>query len=98
MGTQERVEVTEMFILFMFEVEDNYGALAKVWACGIEDIMPDPNPVDLQSVRKLFSHVPNQVFGSAVKKPVNILFGTGWVIIGAHPLLKSSSHNDEGNA
>lgn len=118
MGTKEKVEETEFFI---FDIQDNHGVITKVWAFGIDDIMPEPDPVDLQSIRHIFPHLPGIAFESAEKKPINLLignnflslhpsggqgrnavenlralhsnFGSGWVISGAHKLLKPSSPN-----
>ena len=92
-----------------------------MWAFGIDDIMAEPDPVDLQSIRHLFPHVPSKAFVPTKKKPINLLignnflslhpsggqgmnavenlralhsnFGSGWVISGAHKLLKPSSPN-----
>ena len=115
-GSSEKVEETN---LFMFEVSDKDGAKTKVWAFGIDEIMPTPEPVDLLPVRHLFPHVPDVAFTAKSKKPVQILignnflslqpsggegrdslgnlralhsiFGCGWVLAGAHPLLGSGS-------
>ena len=76
MGTQEKVEETEFFI---FDIQDNHGVITKVWAFGIDDIMPEPDPVDLQSIRHIFPHVPGIAFESAEKKPINLLIGNNFL-------------------
>ena len=57
------MEETEFFI---FDVQDNHGLKTRVWAFGIEDIMPEPepDPVDLQSIRHPFPHVSDKAFES----------------------------------
>ena len=116
MGTGERVEETELFI---FEVEDIDGIRTRMWAYGIDDIMPEPDETNLDPVRDLFPHVPDSAFKPQSRRQINLLignnflslhpsggqgrnavdnlralhsnFGSGWVIVGAHPLLKPSS-------
>ena len=75
-GSREQVEETEMY---MFEVTDKDGINTKAWAFGIDEIMPAPDPVDLQPVRHLFPNVPEAAFSTISKKPVQILIGNNFM-------------------
>ena len=75
-GSEEKVEETE---LYMFDVTDRDGVRTKVWAFGIDDIMPAPDPVDLLPVSHLFPHVPDQAFSTKPRKPVQILIGNNFL-------------------
>ena len=79
-GAQERVEDTEFY---MFEVEDNYGMKTKIWAFGIDEIMPAPEPVDLAPVEHLFPHIPEVAFKMKSKKQVQLLIGNNFLSL--HP-------------
>ena len=78
-GTEERVEETEMFIL---EVEDIYGIRSKIWAYAIEDIMPAPDHLDLSPIRDLFPHVPDSSF-KIYEMEINLLIGNNFLSL--HP-------------
>ena len=52
----------------MFEMVQNDGLVKMVWAYGIDKIMEAPDPVDLFPIRKLFPHLPREVFVSVAKK------------------------------
>ena len=53
MGTQEKVEETEFFI---FDIQDNHGVITKVWAFGIDYIMPEPDPVKKKPINLLIGN------------------------------------------
>ena len=56
-------------------MEDNHGVVTKVWAFGVDEIMPDPSKVDLMPVRHLFPHLPASAFDSPPTRQVQILIG-----------------------
>ena len=69
---------------YMFELVQSDGSLKFVWAYGIERIMEDPEPVDLSPVRKLFPHLPSEVFAApAPRREVDILIGNNFLSL--HP-------------
>ena len=98
MGTQEKVEETEFFI---FDIQDNHGVITKVWAFGIDYIMPEPDPVEKKPINLLIGnnflslHPSGGQGRNAVEnlRALHSNFGSGWVISGAHKLLKPSSPN-----
>ena len=65
-------------VLYEFTLVDNNGHKRKIWAYGIEKIMDNPDPVDLSPVRKLFPHLPREVFLPLDDKPVDLLIGTNF--------------------
>ena len=77
-GNEEKVEETE---IYLFQVTDRDGVKTKTWAFGIDEIMPTPDPVDLQPVRHLFPHVPYEAFSQlpTSKEPVQILIGNNFM-------------------
>ena len=79
-GANEKIEETEFYI---FEFEDNSGIKTKVWAFGIDEIMPEPDAVNLQPVRNLFPHIPDTAFKTTPRKQVNILIGNNFLSL--HP-------------
>ena len=79
-GSAERIEDTQ---LYTFQVEDNNGVKTKVWAFGVDEIMPDPTRVDLRSVRHLFPHLPASAFDSPPTSQVKILIGNNFLAL--HP-------------
>ena len=68
---------------YEFEMVYNDGSVRKVWGYGIDKIMEDPDPIDLSPLRKLFPHLPSQVFSPHTKRPVDILMGNNF--LGLHP-------------
>ena len=68
---------------YMFELIQSDGTSRSVWAYGIDNIMEPADPVNIASVRKLFPHLPQEIFAPAVKKEVDILIGNNF--LGLHP-------------
>ena len=65
---------------YVFELRQSDGTAKFVWAYGIEKIMEDPEPVDLSPVRKLFPHLPSEVFTApATRREVDILIGNNFL-------------------
>ena len=52
-----------------------FGVKHSVWSYGIDKIIDPDDPVDLQPVRSLFPHVPDQAFVPLPKKRIDILMG-----------------------
>ena len=74
---------TQKGLYYTFDLVRNDGSKRKVWAYGINVIMKPPDPVDVSAVRKVFPHVPDQVFAARMKKSVDILMGNNF--LGLHP-------------
>ena len=79
-GCAEKIEDTQ---LYTFHVEDNYGVRTKIWAFGVDQIMPDPSEVNLMSVRHLFPHLPASAFDTPPTSKVQILIGNNFLAL--HP-------------
>ena len=79
-GADERYEKG---IIYELDVVDNTGVLHHIWGFGMHEIMDPPPPVDLQKVRKLFPHIPDQVFDMLPQKPIDLLIGINFLSI--HP-------------
>ena len=61
--------------LWEVEITTMNGECKKIWGYGIPEIMETPDPVDKQGVREMFKHVPDEVFITLKKKPVDLLIG-----------------------
>ena len=70
-------------VIYEFALVDNLGQHHMVWGFDIDHIIDPPDTVDLQPVRKLFPHVPADVFDPLPSKPIDILMGLNE--FGLHP-------------
>ena len=70
-------------VLYMLTLVMNNGLQRRIWAFGVNQIMEIPDPIDLRPVRKLFPHLPDNVFAPLMKKPVDLLIGNNFFNI--HP-------------
>ena len=65
------------------EIVDNNEQVAKVWGFGINVIMEPPEPVNLQPIRSLFPHIPDNIFDPLPKKRIDMLIGLNFFSL--HP-------------
>ena len=68
---------------YLFELVLTDGSTRKLWGYGVENIMEPPDPVDLSLVKKIFPHLPKNVFFPAPMKQIDILIGNNF--LGLHP-------------
>ena len=69
-GAEERVEDTFYY--------------TKVWAFGVDEIMPNPPLVDLSPVRHLFPNVPATAFAPPPTSQVKLLIGNNFISLHPH--------------
>ena len=70
-------------VIYEFTVVDNFGQKHNLWGYGIDHIIDPPEAVDLRPVRRLFPHVPDNVFDALPSKPVDLLIGINYFAL--HP-------------
>ena len=54
-------------MIYELDLEDMYGKQYSIWGYGLDNIIEEDDPVDLQPVRSLYPHVPDQTFNSLAK-------------------------------
>ena len=64
--------------IYELDLQDMYGRQHSIWGYGIDNIIDPDDPVDLQPVRHLFPHVPEQAFIPLPKKRIDILIGLNY--------------------
>ena len=75
--------VPEEGCYYEFELVRNDGTVRKVWAFGIDEIMEQPDDINLSSISHIFPHLPSQVFSTIKSRRVDILIGNNF--LGEHP-------------
>ena len=70
-GDKKRMEAK----IYEFKLEDRFGNHFQIWGYGVKTIIEADDPVDPSPIRKLFPHIPAQVFQKLEKKRIDILIG-----------------------
>ena len=73
-GDKKKMDVN----IYELDLQDMYGKQYPIWGYGIDSIMEPDDPVDLQPVRALFPHVPDEAFSPLPKKRIDILIGLNY--------------------
>ena len=76
-------EIVEEGVIYEVDLVDNAGHAHAIWGFGLDTIIDPPDAVDLQSVRHLFPHLPDEVFKMLPKKRIDILVGLNFFSL--HP-------------
>ena len=61
--------------LYEIKLVDRKGKHYQVWGYGVDTILEPEEPVDPSKLRKLFPHIPKEVFKKMEKKRIDILIG-----------------------
>ena len=76
-------ESVEDGVIYEVDLVDNNGRVHSIWGFGLDTIIDPPDAVDLQPVRHLFPHVPDDVFQQLPQKRIDILVGLNFFSL--HP-------------
>ena len=61
--------------IYEFNLVERNGTAHKVWGYGIDSIIEPDDPIDPSSLRKLFPHVPSELFVKLEKRRIDLLIG-----------------------
>ena len=77
------VEKYEKGIIYELDLVDKFDCCHRIWGFGMEEIMDAPLPVNLDPIRHLFPHIPDEAFATLPRKPIDLLIGLNFLSL--HP-------------